>query len=480
MKRVIIIGGGISGLSTALYLGEEAEQRGMDLEVTILEGGPRIGGNIRTVKERGFIIEGGPDCFLSEKPWAMELIKKLGLGEKLLPTRSENQKTFVLSRGRLHELPEGVILMVPTRIVPLLTSSLISFRGKIRMALELFVPRKRSKEDESLGDFVRRRLGKEALEKIAEPLVAGIHAGDPETMSIRSSFPRFVELEEKYGSLIRGMLARMRAMKKARKGAAPSKGKAKVTMFMTLRDGLGELIEVIEKRLRGFKNFFIRTGARVKNVERAEGGYKVHLEDGKTLECDAVVVATPAYAASEILKEIDFGLSKKLLTIPYVSTATVSIAFRKADVKDPLKGFGFVVPKIECRKIMAATWTSSKFLFRAPEDAVLIRCFVGGSKNEELVYLSEEEIASIVREELKSIMGIDADPVLVKVFRWNKAMPQYTIGHAEKVSWIEERTRLYPGLFLTGSAYRGIGISDCVRNGETTAKKVVEFLSGGQ
>ncbi|MCC6502203.1 MAG: protoporphyrinogen oxidase [Deltaproteobacteria bacterium] len=479
MKRVVVIGGGIAGLSAVWSLREHRSNE--EFEVVLLERGERFGGNIRTERSEGFLIEGGPDCFLSEKPWAMELIKRLGLADKLLPTNDKNRKTFVLSGGKLHVLPEGVILMIPTRILPLATSSLISWPGKIRMAMELFIPKKKDSSDESLGEFVRRRLGKEALDKIAEPLVAGVHAGDPETMSVRASFPKFVQLEEDSGSLIKGMVRKMASMHKARKPAAGATGgqKPRITMFMTMRDGLSELIDTLTSRLSKMDRTSLRTGAAVSTIEKKDGRYLVTLEGGEKMDADALVVAAPAWAASNLLAGVDQGLSDKLRTIPYVSTATVSIAFRKKDIKHPLNGFGFVVPKVEKRRIMAATWTSVKFSHRAPDDSVLIRCFVGGSKNAELVDLDDAAMVKMVKEELRDIMGIEAEPVLTRVFRWRKSMPQYTIGHDERVKWIDERVASIPGLYLAGSAYHGIGISDSIRYGEVVAKKIIHQFEKG-
>lgn len=478
MKRVVIIGGGIAGLSAAYSL-REHQPKGAEFEIVLLERKDALGGNIRTEKVNGFLIEGGPDCFLSEKPWAMELCKRIGLADKLQPTNDAFRKTFVLSGGKLHVLPEGVILMVPTKILPLAVSGLISWPGKVRMAMEMFVPRKKDDKDETLGEFVRRRLGQEALDKIAEPLVAGVHAGDPETMSVRASFPKFVQLEQEYGSLIRGMLKRMELMKKTHKPAPQGEGpKKRVTMFMTLRDGLTDMVEVLASILKKSGNTVIRTGVNVTAVAEKNGRYEVSIEGEKTLDADAVIVAAPAYAASNVLKDIDGELSRQLLTIPYVSTATVSIGFKRSDIKHPLNGFGFVVPKMEKRRIMAATWTSQKFQYRAPEGHVLIRCFVGGSKNMELVDLSDAEMVKMVREELRDIMGIDAEPVLAKVFRWRNSMPQYTVGHEERIASIEEKVARHKGLFITGSAYHGIGISDSVRNGEVIAKKVLHLVAG--
>lgn len=477
MKRVVVIGGGISGLATAYSIREHQAREEGDFEVVVVEGRDRVGGNIRTEKTDGFIIEGGPDCFISEKPWAMELCRRIGLEERFLTTNEKFRKTYVIFRKKLHELPEGVILMIPTKMLPLATSSLISLAGKLRMAFEYFIPKRKEATDESLGDFVRRRLGKEALDKIAEPLVAGVHAGDPETMSVRASFPKFVELEQEHGSLIRGMIKRMATLKRSRAGK-PKGGRRKVTMFMTLEGGLTELIDELKGRLEKTPNTSVWTGARVTGIEPKDGRYRLSTESGEHIEADAVVIAAPAHAASRILSGFDAELSEKLGSIPYVSTATVSIAFNREDVRHPLNGFGFVVPKIEGRRIMAATWTSVKFSHRAPEDKVLIRCFVGGSKNMELVNLGDEEMVRMVTEELRDLMGIDAEPVLARVFRWIDSMPQYTIGHEERVAEIEETAKRHEGLYLTGSAYHGIGIADSVRCGEIVAKKVLHFIQG--
>jgi oxygen-dependent protoporphyrinogen oxidase len=469
MSRVVVIGGGIAGLATCYHLLQEARAAGRRIEVTLIDKGERPGGNIRTERAEGFLIEGGPDCFLSEKPWALQLCKKLGLEGSVLPTSKPRGKTYVFSRGKLHLLPEGVILMVPTKMIPLLTSSLLTLRGKLRMAIEPLIPKRKEKGDESLGDFVTRRLGKEALDKIAEPLVAGVHAGDPATMSIRSSFPRFVELEEQYGSLVKGMVARMAQMKK-KKDAAPKGNGPVMTMFVTLKNGLGELVDKI---LHEIKDVEILSGTSVAEIKKRGGGYEVRTDSGRVIDAGSLVVATPAYISAELLRGVDPELAEKLLTIPYASTATISIGFNKKDVLHPMDGFGFVVPGSEKRGIMAASWSSVKWAGRAPDDKILIRCFVGGANRAHLVELDDAEMTKLVRAELKAMMGIDAEPVLVKIFRWRKAMPQYTIGHTERIAAIKALTEKHPGLYLTGSAYHGIGISDTTREAESTAKRVV-------
>ncbi len=478
MKRVVIIGGGIAGLATAYSLSELAPP-GEGIEVVILESKKKVGGNIQTESRDGFIIEGGPDCFLSEKPWAMALCRKLGLGGKLTPTNDRLRKTYVLSGGRLHELPEGVILMIPTKIMPLALSRLISTRGKLRMLLEIFIPKKKDDSDESLGSFVRRRLGAEVLDKIAEPLVAGIHAADPETMSVRSSFPKFVELEEQHGSLIRGMVKRMAQFKKKKKMSAtnPWEDRKKMTMFVTLRDGMSELIETLVSVIKD-RGALIKTDCTVKRVqETKDGRYSVIINKEEKLSADAVVIAAPAHAASRLTAGLDKELSKKLGTIPFSSTATVTMAFKKTDLKGPLTGFGFVVPRAEGRSIMASTWSSVKFEGRAPVDSVLIRCFVGGAKGGELLNQNNKEMTEMVRGELRDIMGISAKPLFTRIYKWKKAMPQYTIGHEERVHDIEQMSASHRGLFLTGSSYHGIGIPDSIHGGEITAKKILSLLS---
>lgn len=468
MKRVVVIGGGISGLSTALYLKEQAQASGHEVEYLLIEKGEKLGGNIRTEKVDGFLIEGGPDCFLSEKPWAAQLCRHIGLGDQIIPTTEENKGTFVLSNGKLHEMPEGLILMVPTKIMPLITTSLFSWSGKLRMGFEIFIPPKQGREDETLGSFVRRRLGREALDKIAEPLVAGVHAGDPETMSMRASFPKFMEMEEEHGSLIKGMLARMKKAKEVQRASAGPRP----TMFMTLKGGLGTMIEAITSRL---DTPSIRLNTSVSGIEERDGKFLIHLSGQPSIEADAVILSTPAHVSSTFLGNIDSELADLLKTIPYVSTATVTMAFNASDVNLP-KSFGFVIPRVENRRIMAATFTSRKFAGRCPDEYVMVRCFVGGSKNEYLVGLDDKEMVEMVREELKDIIGINAEPILSRVYRWRKAMPQYTIGHLDRVRKIFERVHQHPGLYITGSAYNGIGISDSIREGEITAKRALDYL----
>jgi len=468
-KKIVIIGGGISGLATAYSLEEIARKKGESISITLFEKNNRIGGNILTERTDGFLIEGGPDCFLSEKPWAIQLCERLGMGESLLRTNDEYRKTYILLNGHLHELPEGVILMIPTEIFPLLKSNLISLSGKIRMGMELFIPKKESSADESLSQFVRRRLGQEALDKIAAPLVAGVHAEDPDTMSVKSRFPRFVQMEEEYGSLIKGMIAKRREMRRA-----GSKGnKPKYTMFMTLKDGLSEMPATIVQNLKMTK---ILTNREVADVDKRDI-FKISLKNGEVLDADTVVFATPSYETASLLTGINDSISALLNKIPYASTATVSLAFKKESISNPMNGFGFLVPRQEKRRITGATWVSRKFSYRSPDDSVLIRCFIGGSHNEKLVFLNDKDMIEMVKGELRDIMGITSEPLLTRIYRWEKAMPQYTIGHEERLSILDKKLSEYPGMFLTGSSYRGSGISECIKDGQLTAEFVLKYLN---
>lgn len=467
-KTIAIIGGGIAGLSAAYALREEIEKRKEAITFLLVEKENRVGGSILTEKQNGFIIEGGPDCFLSEKPETISLCHKLGIQDQLMRTNENIRRIFILSRGGLRELPEGFLLLAPTNFSSFINNPLISPMGKLRMAMDLIIPTKKTVEEESLAQFVTRRLGKEVLEKIAEPLVAGIHAGDPETMSLKSTFPRLIELEDRYRSLIIGMLKRKKMFKR-------KKGTTSYTMFMSLKEGLATLPKTLAASL---SSGAVLTGNRVVGIERDSNssGYLIELAKGGLLKVMSVVLATPAFVTADLLKKIDPALSLELSSIQYVSTATVSLAYEQKDVSYPMNGFGFVIPRVENRKIMASTWTSIKFEHRAPRDKLLIRCFVGGRKNEHLTRLSESELIVIVREELRDILGIRAEPLFAKAFRWEKSMPQYTVGHEAKLKRIEERLSLNPGLFLAGSAFHGIGISDCIKSGDRAALAALKFL----
>lgn len=475
-SHVIVIGGGIAGLSTAYALQEQARLARMPFTCTLIEARERLGGVILTERVDDFVIEAGPDSLLTQKPWGLDLCRTLGIGDRLIGTNDRQRKIYILWGGRLHPLPEGLVLIAPTRFVPVLRSRLLSWPGKIRMGLEYFLPPRPSNGDESLAGFVRRRLGREALEKIADPLLAGIYAGSSHDMSLLATFPRLRELERTHGGLIRGALVQRRAMRQALSPGSPPT----TTMFMAPRGGMAEIVEALGSRL---DQRTLRLRQRVRRVvPHGDGmagphGYAVHLDDATTLQADAVVFATPAYITASLVERFHPTLAAALHTIPYASSATISLAYRRRDVSHPLDGFGLLVGEHEGRRIMAATWTSTKFSHRAPADAVLLRSFVGGSGREEMVGSDDAALIQLVREELGAILGITTAPLLARVYRWERANPQYLVGHLERVDAMEQLLASYPGLFLTGSAYRGVGVPDCIHQGVLTAERIMAALT---
>jgi len=484
LPRVAVIGGGMAGLAAARVL-EDACTSGSPQSTAdwvLFERDQRLGGKVQTVRRDGFVIEGGPDSAIVEKPWPIEMARRLGIGDRLLDSNEDIRKSFVFSDGRLHEFPEGIILMVPTRLVPFAFSSLISWPGKLRMGMDLVLPRGAATGDESLGDFVRRRLGREALAKVAEPIVAGIHAGDPERMSVRATFPMFHEMEEKHRSLIIGMLKRRRARARL---AAPTTGprQSPRSYFYSFRTGLADLSDAIVASLPGDR---LHTGATVVAIERADepagvgrrGGFMLALSDGGREHVDAVVLATPAFASGELLRAVAPLAAADLESIEYVTTATVSVAFRRDQVAHPLRGFGLVVPRAEHRGVMATTWSSSKFADRAPEGYVLVRSFLGRAGIEAAAQLDDDEMLKLVRSELDAMLGVTAEPVTSEIFRWPHGMPQYKVGHTALVDRIEAAVAEAPGVELAGGAYHGIGIGDCMREGAAAAQRALAHIAG--
>ncbi len=456
-NKTAIVGGGISALACAVDLKEKG------LDFTLFEKEKAVGGKLCTEKIGGFTVEGGPDSYLPEKYWSVQLIKKVGLAGEMLCSNDEHKGTFIFAGERLHPLPEGVMLMVPTMIMPLVKSRLISWPGKMRMGMELFVPPRCDQKDESLAEFVTRRLGRECLEKIAEPLVAGIHTSNPDNMSVLATFPRFVEMERKSGSLIRGMLAAMKNRPTRDLSGPP------MTYFMSLKEGMQELVQGCVRYIGAER---IRTGTAVRTVAKLGDGYRLTFGDGMTADFAAIVLATPSFVTKEIIGTMDAELRDRLSAIAWSSSATVSIAFRKADMGKSLPGFGFIVPRVENRRINACTWSSIKWAHRAADDTLLIRSFVGGGHHEELVSLDDGELVTTVLEELREIIGLTAEPVFSKVYRWFQGMPKYTVGHLERIAAIDGIRQKHQGLYLIGSSYRGIGIGDCVKSGFDAAAAI--------
>ena len=466
MKRVAIIGGGIAGLATAYYLHERG--RGA-VDYTLIESAPNFGGKIVSARDNGFVVEGGPDSFLTTKTAALELCRALGLGDQLIGTNDAGRKVFVWSRGHLRAMPDGVMLIIPTKLMPFVTSPLISPLGKMRMGMDALIPPRRDDSDESLSHFVRRRLGAEALDKIAEPMIAGIYVADAENLSLQSTFPRFLDMEKKYGGLLRGVIAQKRA---ANGNGKSGSGKPATSMFMTLRGGLQDLTDAIVARLAPRHDALLPNRA-VVAVTRDDGAYDLALGDGAHLHADEIVFASPAYAAADLVQGIDPALADSLRAIRYVSTATVSLGFRRAELTHPLNGFGFVVPRSEKRQILACTWSSTKFNDRAPDGHALVRAFIGGAHAEHLVNQDDAALAQMAREELRAMMGITAMPVLTKVYRWQKANPQYEVGHQARIAEIDRRVASHRGLHLVGGAYHGVGIPDCIQDGARVAEKII-------
>jgi len=461
--RLVVVGGGITGLAAAHHALELARERRIALELTLVEARERLGGTIATERAGGFLIEAGPDSFLSEKPWALALCRRLGLEDRLARTDDRYRKVFVWHAGRLHPLPDGWELLAPTRLAPFLSSRLFSWPGKLRMAFDLVLPRGIA-DDESLGAFVRRRLGREALERVAQPLVAGIYTADPDDLSLTATMPRFAELEKQERSIILGL---RRARRRARETGVSG---ARWSLFVTLKEGMEDLVAALATRLQPGT---VLLKQRVAGVVRRGDRWRVATAEGADLDADRVIVATESHAAARMLRYVDPTLATLLAEIPYASSATVTLGYRRADVAHPLDGFGFVVPHAEKRALLACTFSSVKYAGRAPEGDVLLRAFVGGALNEAVLELDDAPLVMRARAELREALGITAAPALARVFRWPKAMPQYHVGHLARVETIERRAGALPGLDLAGGAYRGVGIADCVRSGEAAAERAL-------
>ena len=469
-NQIVIIGGGISGLATAFYTLKKATAAGQPIHLTVLESSSRWGGKIATDRIDGFVIEGGPDTFLATKPWGVTLCKELGLGERLHGTNPYQKNTYVLHRNRLQPLPDGLAMMIPTNIPAILKSRLVSWFGKARMGLDFLLPPHALNGDESLGAFVSRRLGREAYENLIEPLMSGIYAGDGDALSLASTFPYLRDLEIKYGSLARGALE-MRKQSARANGRSPLQGSR--SAFLTPTTGLIEIVEALIAHLQN-NGAVLRLNASVKNVKRANvKKWNVELENGEALPADGIVLAAPAFAATKIVSTLDPQLAADLHAIPYASTATVSLAYRQSNLPHPLDGYGYIIPRHEGRRALACTWTSTKFPHRAPDGYALIRVFVGRAGQETDIAWDEASLLELAREELLLTLGINAEPLLARVFIWDKAMPQYNIGHSQLLARIETALAQYPGIVLAGAGYRGIGIPDCIHSGELAADKIL-------
>lgn len=476
MKRVVIIGGGITGLAAAFRLLERAAASNKAVELTLLEASDRLGGIVQTREREGFLLENGPDSFISEKPAALELAKRIGLEAHLIETNDTFRRSFIVQQGRLLPVPEGFHLLAPSRWWPFLKSDIFSWSGKARIACDMVLPRRDANggnADESLAEFVRRRLGTEALERMAQPMVGGIYTADPEQLSLRATMPRFLEMERKHGSLIRAL---------RKQGAAETRNSntsgARYSLFLSFDRGMQVLTDKLEQEIakgNSAGSAAIRINTTVESITTNTAAsstsreWLVKTKGAEAFAADAVCLALPAYVSSRLLSALDSELAAELAAIPYASSATINLAYRRADIPHPLDGFGFVVPFIERRSLIACTFSSVKFGGRAPEGQALLRAFVGGALQPEIFDLSEAELLARVCADLRELLGIEAAPLFAEVSKWARSMPQYHVGHLERAKRIATRVAALPGLFLAGNAYNGLGIPDCIRSGEAAA-----------
>lgn len=452
---VVVVGGGIAGLAAAYELNRQR------VPFVLLESGPRVGGVILSEQIDGYTVDGGPDALLIQKPEGIKLCEELGLGDLLVPTKLP-RLAFIQRDGRLHALPAGSVLGIPTSWGPFIKTRLFSWAGKARMGAELFIPARRDGADESIGAFMTRRFGAEATTYLAEPLLAGIHAGNVDRLSVRALFPRFVEEEAKYGSLLRAF-RRQPARKPSPDGA-----------FKSLPGGLSDMVRALVATLPAES---IRVRTPVSRILKDGEIFRIETGSGDRLDARAVVLATPAFAASAILRDVSPALSQLCGEIPYSSAATIAVAFRRDAVSHALNGSGFVVPKVEHTGIMAGSWLSSKWPNRAPADRVLLRAFVGGARDPRALEKSDAELVATVMTALRTLLGIVGEPLLRRVYRWERGNAQHEVGHLDRLARIETAITTIPGMHLTGSGYRGVGIPDCVADGRATAKKVCAWLA---
>jgi oxygen-dependent protoporphyrinogen oxidase len=481
MKRIIVVGGGVAGLGAA-YKVKRAAEAGNDVDVVLVEKDPRLGGKLATEiiddpTFGTFVVDGGSDAFISEKTAVHRVARLLGIFDDETPTVDENKKTLIVKESRLIEMPDGIMMFAPTKMVPMATTKLYSWPAKFRMALDLVIPKKKiapgELNDETLEHFVVRRMGRECLDRLAEPLVGGVHASDPTKMSLAATFPNLLDMEQKYGSLIRGFLAQRKKVEEIRRKYPHKPGQKRRTFFTSFLLGMQFFTDRMADAI-GRENIVV--GVSVTSIERsADGRWDIALSDGSRLEGDAVVLATEAWAAEELVRPLDGRVADLLGEIPVSSSATIPIAFKAEDCPFDTKWFGILCPIVENRPLMAITMSSSKWPDRAPDGTVLMRGFVGGPRNQAIMDKSDEELIEIVRSQMVEMLGLKADakPILARVFRWMKGMPQYTIGHLDRVAEIEERVAGMQGLALAGGSYRGVGVPNCIESGEKAVSKVL-------
>jgi protoporphyrinogen/coproporphyrinogen III oxidase len=460
MTRIAIIGGGISGLAAAFTL--EEHRRAGALDYTLYESSPRLGGVLRTERIHGCIVEEGPDSFITEKSWAADLCRTLGLGDQLIGSNDADRKTYILVHGQLIPMPDGLMFMVPTKILPTGLSPLFSWKTKLRMAQEMVHPPRAAATDESVASFVQRHYGTEMVDRLADPLLSGVYGGEATNLSVRAVLPRFAEMERTHGSLGRAMLAARRKTSRPANQPAPP-------LFTSLKNGMQQLVEALVPRLSSSS---LVTCTPVQSIQPEAGGWTVSA-GLKSDHFDAIIVALPTHAAAQLLGICSPELAAELASIAYSSSITVGLAYDR-DVRRSLPpGFGFLVPRSEGKRLLAATFVHNKFPHRAPEDRSLLRCFFAGSNAENIWQQSDDAIIAIVRNELQQILGLRAAPLFARVYKWKSAMALYGVGHLERLDRIERFRQQLPKLALAGNGYRGIGVPDCIRSGQDAAKQLI-------
>jgi len=465
VKRVAIVGGGISGLAAAFAL-EQKRRVGLQVAYTVFEASPRLGGVLVTDRVDNCLIEAGPDSFLTEKPWASDLCRAVGLGDQLIGSNDADRKTYILRRGQLVEMPDGLMFMVPTKIIPSLLSPLFSKATKVRMAREWFHPPHKADGDETVAAFVERHYGSEMVDRLADPLLSGVYGGEASQLSVRAVLPRFVEMENKHGSLGRAMLAARKKMSKAAKGPARP-------LFSSLREGMQQMVDALLAQLPADA---LRTNVLVQGIQPQETGWLVSAGLFSD-EFDAVILAVPTRLAARLLQLASPTLAAELGAIAYSSSVTLTLGYDQKVRESLPPGFGFLVPRSEGTRMLAATFVHNKFPHRAPPDRALIRCFLGGARDETILDLSGEEIVNIARAELLKILGLRAEPLFARVYKWRAAMAQYGVGHLERLQRIDKLRRELPGLALAGNGYNGIGVPDCVRSGTEAANELFKDVA---
>lgn len=469
-KRIVVVGSGVAGLAAAHRLRERCAQDELACEVRVLDAAKRAGGAVSTTRRDGFILESGPDTIFADKPWGLELIRRLGLGDRIIGTSETHRRTFVARAGVLYPLPEGFALIGPTRIWPFVQSGLLSWSGKIRAGLDLVLPRGRPVDDESLASFVRRRFGQEFLDRLAQPMIGGIYGADPERLSLRATFPQFLKMEATHRSIILGL----RRTRPSGRGTGHTSSGPRYGMFVTLDNGLQALVDALVDRLPADA---LRLGASVAGIAQAEQGWIVRLGDGTRVQADGLILAIPAFEVARLTRDLDGELTRQLEAVPYASSVTMNLAYRRDAIGHPLDGFGFVMPACEGRTIIACSFSSVKFAHRAPPGHVLLRAFAGGALQPEPFTWDDERLLSAVRRDLEELLAIQGPPLWSQLVRHARVMPQYQVGHLAWLATLEEMLRRWPTLKLAGNAYRGVGVPDVVHSGEVAADSLLAALA---